>query len=160
VPGLISVPCNGMTHDVTIVELNEELDTKLLWFSVPKLDTRVHLKAKIKNASEYALIPGKASVYINGTFIARTDVPAGPDESFDCNLGLDSSITIIYHPLSSKIMHCTPFTGFTGINTTSTFYSQRITVHNTKRVSIGALKLLDRVLVSEDKKIIVNVVKP
>ena len=44
VPGLISVPCDGMVHNVTIVELNEELDTKLLWFSVPKLDTRVHLK--------------------------------------------------------------------------------------------------------------------
>ncbi|KAE9388349.1 hypothetical protein BT96DRAFT_927146 [Gymnopus androsaceus JB14] len=170
VPGLISVPCDGMAHNVTIVELNEELDTKLLWFSVPKLDTRVHLKAKIKNASEYALIPGKASVYVDGTFIARTDVPAaGPDESFDCSLGLDSSITVTYHPLSSKITHRTPFTGFTGINslstlgttkTTSTFYSQRITVHNTKRISIEALKLLDRVPVSEDEKIVVKVVKP
>ncbi|KAE9409776.1 hypothetical protein BT96DRAFT_913285 [Gymnopus androsaceus JB14] len=163
VPGLISVPCDGMAHNVTIVELNEELDTKLLWVSVPKLDTRVHLKAKIKNASEYALIPGKASVYVDGTFIARIDVPAaGPDESFDCSLGLDSSITVTYHPLSSKITHRTPFTGFTGINslstlgttkTTSTFYSQRITVHNTKR-------LLDRVPVSEDSKIVVKVVKP
>lgn len=44
VPGLISVPCDGMVHNVTIIELNKELDTKLLWFSVPKVDTRVHLK--------------------------------------------------------------------------------------------------------------------
>lgn len=33
-------------------------------------------------------------------------------------------------------------------------------VHNTKRVSIDALKLLDRVPVSEDEKIVVKVVKP
>ncbi|KAJ3796169.1 hypothetical protein GGU11DRAFT_832904, partial [Lentinula aff. detonsa] len=170
VPGLISVPCDGMVHNVTIVELREVLETKLLWFAVPKIDTRVHLNAKIKNTSEYALIPGKASVYVDGTFIARADVPAsGPDETFDCSLGLDSSIKITYHPLSTKITHRTPFTGFTGINSLSTFgttkttvalYSQRITVVNTKRVTIDALKLVDRVPVSEDERIKVKILKP
>ncbi|GAW08028.1 mucoidy inhibitor a [Lentinula edodes] len=142
----------------------------LMWFAVPKIDTRVHLNAKIKNVSEYALIPGKASVYVDGTFIARTDVPAsGPDETFDCSLGLDSSVKITYHPLSSKITHRTPFTGFTGINslstfgttkTTTTLYSQRITVVNTKRGSIAAMKILDRVPVSEDERIKVKVLTP
>ncbi|KAJ4000504.1 hypothetical protein F5050DRAFT_1685305 [Lentinula boryana] len=170
VPGLISVPCDGMVHNVTIVELREVLETKLLWFAVPKIDSRVHLNAKIKNTSEYALIPGKASVYVDGTFIARTDVPAsGPDETFDCSLGLDSSIKITYHPLSTKITHRTPFTGFTGINSLSTFgttkttaalYSQRVTVVNTKRVTIDALKLVDRVPVSEDERIKVKILKP
>ncbi|KAJ3888421.1 hypothetical protein GG344DRAFT_53665, partial [Lentinula edodes] len=170
IPGLINVPSDGMAHNVTVVELKEELNTKLQWFAVPKVDTRIHLNAKIKNASEYALIPGKASVYVDGTFIARTDVPAsGPDETFDCSLGLDSSIKITYHPLSTKIIHRTPFTGFTGINslstfgttkTTTTLYSQRITVVNTKRVSIDAMKILDRVPVSEDERIKVKVLKP
>jgi hypothetical protein len=169
VPGLISIPCDGMAHNVTIVEL-KELETKLLWFAVPKIDTRVHLSAKIKNTSEYALIPGEASVYIDGTFTARSKIPAaGPDENFDCSLGLDSSIKITYHPLSSKVSHRTPFTGFTGINslstfgttkTTSTLYSQRLTVLNTKRVHMNALKLLDRVPVSEDEKIVVKILKP
>ncbi|KAH7867733.1 uncharacterized protein C8R40DRAFT_1242021 [Lentinula edodes] len=170
IPGLINVPSDGMAHNVTVVELKEELNTKLQWFAVPKIDTRVHLNAKIKNVSEYALIPGKASVYVDGTFIARTDVPAsGPDETFDCSLGLDSSVKITYHPLSSKITHRTPFTGFTGINslstfgttkTTTTLYSQRITVVNTKRGSIDAMKILDRVPVSEDERIKVKVLTP
>lgn len=82
---------------------------------------------------------------------------------------LDSSIKITYHPLSSKITHHTPFTGFTGINslstfgttkTTTTLYSQRITVVNTKRGSIDAMKILDRVPVSEDERIKVKVLKP
>ncbi|KAJ3849109.1 hypothetical protein EV368DRAFT_47976 [Lentinula lateritia] len=156
IPGLINVPSDGMAHNVTVVELKEELNTKLQWFAVPKIDTRVHLNAKIKNVSEYALISGKASVYVDGTFIARTDVPAsGPDETFDCSLGLDSSIKITYHPLSSKITHRTPFTG-----TTTTLYSQRITVVNTKRGSIDAMKILDRIPVSEDERIKVKVLKP
>ncbi|KIK59443.1 hypothetical protein GYMLUDRAFT_245135 [Collybiopsis luxurians FD-317 M1] len=169
VPGLISVPCDGMAHKVTVVEL-KELETKLLWLAVPKKDTRVHLNAKIKNTSEYVLIPGSASVYVDGTFIARSSIPAaGPDESFDCSLGLDSSIKITYHPLSSKVSHRTPFTGFTGINslssfgttkTTSTLYSQRITILNTKRVRIDALKLIDRIPVSEDERIVVKILKP
>ncbi|KAE9389651.1 hypothetical protein BT96DRAFT_392081 [Gymnopus androsaceus JB14] len=157
-----------MAHDVTIVELNEELDTKLLWFSVPKLDTRVHLKAKIKNASEYALIPGKASVYIDGTFIARTDVPAGPDE-----FRLQPGSRLLNHNnipsalLENHTLHTfhwiyryqqSQYVGY--YQATSTFYSQRITVHNTKRVSIEALKLLNRVPVNKDEKINVNVVKP
>ncbi|KAF5389962.1 hypothetical protein D9757_003569 [Collybiopsis confluens] len=169
VPGLISVPCDNEAHHVTVVEL-KELETKLLWYAVPKMDTRVHLNAKIKNTSEYVLLSGEASVYVDGTFISRSCVPsAGPDESFDCSLGLDSSIKITYHPLSSKVSQRTLFTGFTGLNSISTFgttkttatrYTQRVTVLNTKRVRIDALKLLDRLPVSEDERIAVKILKP
>ncbi|KAF9077130.1 hypothetical protein BDP27DRAFT_1413583 [Rhodocollybia butyracea] len=170
VPGLISVPCDNQAHNITIIELNKEIDAKLLWFAVPKMDTRVHLKAKIKNNSEYAFMSGPASVYVDGTFVARVAVPvSGPGESFDCSLGPDTSIKLTYHALSSKTTHRTPFTGFTGINslstfgttkTTSTLYTQRVTVQNAKRISIDVLKLLDRVPVSEDERIKVKILKP
>lgn len=80
-------------------------------------------------------------------------------------LSIDSSIAIAYYPLSSKTTHRAGFSGISslstfGTKTTTTLYSQRIKVHNTKRVSIDALKLLDRVPVSEDEKIVVKVVKP
>ena len=42
----------------------------------------------IKNASDYTLLAGQASVYVDGSFISRSDVPAvSPQESFDCPLG-------------------------------------------------------------------------
>ncbi|TDL26920.1 hypothetical protein BD410DRAFT_714981, partial [Rickenella mellea] len=42
VPGLITVPSDGEHHNVTIVEL--KLDAALSWISVPKEDTKTHLK--------------------------------------------------------------------------------------------------------------------
>lgn len=46
------------------------------------------LKAKVSNNSEYTLLPGIASVYVDGSFISRSDVPAvSPQESFTCPLG-------------------------------------------------------------------------
>jgi len=106
VPGLINIPSDGVGHSVTIVKL--ELDATMSWVCVPKKDGKVHLKvclmrrrkllkrwiltsgqqAKIKNASEYTFLPGNASVYADGSFISKSDVPlVSPDESFDCPLG-------------------------------------------------------------------------
>lgn len=46
------------------------------------------IQAKIKNASEYTLLPGKSSVYVDGSYISNSEVPlVSPDESFDCPLG-------------------------------------------------------------------------
>jgi len=44
VPGLISVPSDGVAHNVTIVKLTPE--AKLLWLSVPSVDTKVHLSVR------------------------------------------------------------------------------------------------------------------
>ena len=45
-------------------------------------------KAKVKNLSDYTLLPGKANVYVNESFIAQSKVPAvSPQESFRCPLG-------------------------------------------------------------------------
>lgn len=86
VPGLINIPSDNVGHNVTIVKLS--LDASLSWLCVPKKDSRVHLKAKIKNASDYTLLPGSSSVYVDGSFISKSEVPlVSPEESFDCPLG-------------------------------------------------------------------------
>jgi len=102
IPGLITIPSDGASHNVTITEL--ELDAEMSWISVPKKSPKAHLtvgssvlyiflgligmQAKIKNESEYTFLSGIASVYVDGGFISRSDVPAvSPQESFDCPLG-------------------------------------------------------------------------
>lgn len=45
VPGLISVPSDGGKHNVTISQL--KFDASLLWYTIPKADTRVHLKVRL-----------------------------------------------------------------------------------------------------------------
>ncbi|KAF8867671.1 hypothetical protein BD779DRAFT_1794936, partial [Infundibulicybe gibba] len=60
IPGLISIPSDGGSHNVTIVEL--KLDAAMSWVAVPKRDAKVHLK-------------GSGSVYVDGSFISRSNVP-------------------------------------------------------------------------------------
>ncbi|KAJ7776830.1 hypothetical protein DFH07DRAFT_797936 [Mycena maculata] len=119
VPGLVSIPSDGEAHNFTIVQVG--LEAVMSWVSVPKVDTKAHITAKITNA-----------VYVDGGFISRPHVPAvSPKESFD------------------KRSH-------SGFYTKSANYvfSQRITVFNTKGVTV------DQIPTSQNAQIEVKLVSP
>ncbi|TFK17639.1 hypothetical protein FA15DRAFT_698379 [Coprinopsis marcescibilis] len=154
VPGKMSIPSDNSAHNVTIVQLT--LDAIMSWVSVPKKDTKVNLNAKIKNSSEFLLLAGPASVYVDGSFISRSSVPAvSPDESFDCPLGLDPAVKVVYHPQTKKLSK-------TGLINKSDVYlfTQRITVHNSKTIDIDNVKVIDHIPVSEDAAIVVKLISP
>ncbi|KAF8959135.1 hypothetical protein BDZ97DRAFT_2078234 [Flammula alnicola] len=154
VPGLITVPSDGASHTVTISEL--DLDATMSWVSIPKKTPKAHLTAKIKNDSEYTFLRGIGSIYVDGSFISRSEVPAvSPQESFDCPLGIDPTIRVVYHPRSKKVNH----SGFTR-KTCSYVFDQRITITNTKSSTIESLKILEQFPVSEDATIVVNLLNP
>ncbi|KAI3614154.1 mucoidy inhibitor a [Moniliophthora roreri] len=157
VPGKMTIPGDGEAHSVSIAQL--KLDAILEWICVPKIDNKVHLKADILNASDYAFVSGNANVYVDGSFISKTRLPAvSPGEKFDCALGLDPSIRITYHPRTTKRTSKSVF-GF-GQKTITLAYSQRITVQNTKPSAVEGIKVIDQIPVSQDERIDVKLITP
>ncbi|KAF7318769.1 DH domain-containing protein [Mycena chlorophos] len=154
VPGRVSIPSDGEVHNFTLVEL--KFAAVMSWVAVPKIDTKAHITARITNASDYTLLAGTASVYVDGSFISRSEVPAvSPKEAFDCPLGVDPSIRITYHPVIKK----TSQSGLLSKTLTHTF-SQRITIFNTKSLPISRVKIIDHIPASQNAQIEVKLVSP
>ncbi|KDQ11504.1 hypothetical protein BOTBODRAFT_35378 [Botryobasidium botryosum FD-172 SS1] len=154
IPGRSNIPSDGEDHQVTIAKL--KLEARLQWVAVPSVSLQTRLKANIKNASEYTFLPGETSVYLDGSFISNSPVPpVSPEESFDCPLGVDSSIRLTYHPRTTKSSQ----TGFY-TKTQIHAYAQRITVFNTRTRAVENVTVLAQVPVSQDSAITVRIVKP
>ncbi|KAF4607937.1 hypothetical protein EYR40_000273 [Pleurotus pulmonarius] len=157
IPAPAPDPPRIMTHATIPVSnfggLNATYDIPGL-ISVPN-DAQAH-NAEVKNSSEYTLVAGPANVYIDGSFIAKSRIPAAsPQESFECSLGIDPSVRTTYMPLSKK-------TSSSGLinKTTTTVYSRQAIIRNTKSIPIENLKILDRVPISETSQITVKLISP
>ncbi|KAH8918513.1 hypothetical protein BT69DRAFT_1267680 [Atractiella rhizophila] len=139
---------------VAINELN--LPASFEWFVVPRMSESVFLNASCKNTSEYPLLKGPATVYLDGSFVAKSViVDVNVNEKFILNLGPDRSIRVSYPPRTKN----STTSGFISKARSHT-YTQRAIIHNTKQQSVNQLTLLDRVPLSSDGSIHVKIIKP
>ncbi|KAJ7798217.1 hypothetical protein B0H14DRAFT_2207340, partial [Mycena olivaceomarginata] len=111
--------------------------------------------AHITNTSDYTLLSGTATVYIDGSFIVRSTVPSiRLQGNLDCPLGLDPSIRITYPPISKQL----PQSSFYKKSATHGV-TQRITVHN-PRACVDGLCIVDQIPASRNAQVKVKVVQP
>lgn len=78
IPGLSTIPSDSddaqQTHKVSIAELSFD-SVDLEWVTVPKEIPSVFLQCRIKNTSKYVLLGGQANVFLNGSFVAKSNIP-------------------------------------------------------------------------------------
>ena len=96
-----SIPSDNKNHFVSI--LNKELKTNYVHKTIPKLDTKAYLTARITNYEELNLLPGKANVYFGGTFVGKTFLQTGSTgDTLELSLGQDKNVTVMRNKIKDK----------------------------------------------------------
>lgn len=71
----------------------QNLYGELKYFTIPKKDKRVFIRAKTKNTTKFPLLAGKAQVFMNGDLITKTSLNTiSEDSHFTVELGVDKGV--------------------------------------------------------------------
>jgi uncharacterized protein (TIGR02231 family) len=134
----------------------QNFPTVYRYSSVPKLSPHVYLKAKAKNKSDFTLLPGQTSVFLDGAFVANASldlVPAG--QEFWTYLGVDPSVKVERKELGRR----EETSGIFGKKTVRTVYDNVFKIKNSKLTAIE-LVVWDQIPISDHEDIKVVLEEP
>ena len=72
VEGSIMLASDGLSHRVTIAALEFAADVR--YICVPRAAKTVFIEAHVENTSEYELLAGPVSVFMDGGFVTKTSL--------------------------------------------------------------------------------------
>lgn len=88
-----SIPSNGEKLTVNLADY--EIDASYEYYTVPKLEEKAYLIAKITNWQDYNLLEGETSLFYENTYVGKTVLDAGMlSDTLSVSLGQDSNISI------------------------------------------------------------------
>jgi uncharacterized protein (TIGR02231 family) len=88
-----TIKSNNEQHMVLIRNLN--IPTNYRYYTIPKLDQSAYLMAELANLSDYQLVPAKANIFFDGTYIGETFLnPSQMDDTITFSLGKDPNIMV------------------------------------------------------------------
>lgn len=99
--GRSDIPGDGSNAKLLVME--GEFGSKFKYISIPKLSNFVYLSSEIKNNTEFPLIPGPISIFLDNSYIGKSLIKelVTPDEEFELSLGVDEAIKV-KHQLKKK----------------------------------------------------------
>jgi uncharacterized protein (TIGR02231 family) len=96
-----NIKSNGETHMVLVQQ--SELQTNFKYYAVPKIDASVYLVAEMLKIDKLQLIPSKANIFFDGSYIGETYIdPTKMNDTLYLSLGKDPNISIKRNLLTSK----------------------------------------------------------
>ncbi|PKR81055.1 hypothetical protein CW751_06670 [Brumimicrobium salinarum] len=88
-----SIKSNGEKHMVLVK--NEDVDANYVYYTVPKVENSAYLVARITNLEELQLIPAKATIFFDGSYMGETHInPTTMDDTLSLSLGKDPNIIV------------------------------------------------------------------
>lgn len=100
--GLGDVPGDGSNSKLLVME--NEFGSEFRYLTIPKLSQHVYLTTKVENTTDYPLLPGNLSLFLDENFVGTSHLEAlvTPEERFTLNLGVDESIRVKHKLLKKK----------------------------------------------------------
>jgi uncharacterized protein (TIGR02231 family) len=146
IAGRVAVPTTGETKRVQIDDV--ALDSTLTVRTVPKVDAKAYLYAKLTTARGTPLLPGQVALFRDATFVGNGQLPLlAPGEEHELGFGVDDLVRVRHAIVENK-------RGETGLIATSKIdvRNYRITVKNLHERAIQ-LRVLDQIPVSQNDAI-------
>lgn len=153
VPGRPTVPATGESKRVFLQQ--DQVEPVLTVRTVPKLDAKAYLYAKLLLPKGAPLLPGSVSLFRDGTFVGSGALPAlAPGEDYELGFGADDQMRV-RHTIANEQR------GETGLISSAKTDSRnfRITVKNMHERAVG-LVVQDQIPVSQNEDIKVEYVGP
>ncbi|PCH96162.1 MAG: hypothetical protein COB85_03895 [Bacteroidetes bacterium] len=146
-----TIPSDAKAHDVHVQ--SHKVKATFMHFVVPKLDKDAFLVAKITGWEEYNLLPGKANIYFDGSYVGKSNInPNATTDTLSLSFGRDKNVVVTREKLkdftSTKII---------GANRKIT-YAYEIVVRNTKSEAIS-IEVQDQYPISSNKEIEIELIE-
>jgi uncharacterized protein (TIGR02231 family) len=153
-PGKNTIKSDNVPHKISI--MSREMPVYFRYSTVPKLMRAAFLKARVKNTSDYPILPGDYNVFLNNAFITTSRMGfKSPNEEFWTFLGMDEGIKVEY---KSKEKYKESSALFAK-KTSSLVYENLISVTNNKKIEIEIV-IWDQLPIPNDKEISVELLEP
>jgi hypothetical protein len=122
VEGKTTIPTDGQSHKVLVGSL--PLEATVTHVTTPRKSTVAYLRVSdmvhyafalidvadrleqcaVKNTSDYHLLPGTVNVFLDGSYVSKTDISdINTGDTFQCTLGIDTSAKVVHTLVSSSI---------------------------------------------------------
>jgi len=148
-PGKLTLPSRSDQQLVTITSITAKADFTLI--AMPLITDYVYLQAELINNGETVFLPGQASIFRNGEFVGKSQLPpVTVGEKFTAGFGIDSQVQVARELEDKK----TRIQGGNRIDT----YHYRIALSNYKNTGVE-LRLLDRLPYTDNSSIKIEIDK-
>ena len=150
-----SIPSDSTEHKVSVSVI--DLVSSFENVCMPEESSSVYLVAKATNTSEYPLLSGPSSVFMDNNFISKSTMKnVSPGEEISCSLGVDPLVKV---SLKAGDSYQSRQAGWISKGTVSEEYNKVTSVKNLKKKPIS-VKVVESVPVSEDERVKVHLLEP